>query len=381
MRRRLRIDPLYAVAGVLLLVVVGLAIFVGTNAQSQGRSGSALDSTSGGTARFRALLDELGGRTVIVQGERFSPRDAGVSVLFILGATEFVNDADAVAARTFLQGGGTLVVGTDLGFAESALLRAYGVGLGDGTGAGRYDASSVVAATASAAQISIDRGRILTLSDRWSPVMRSEGRTLAAMTREGTGTLIVVGSLAPFVNQFLSVADNGRFALSLAAVGFGPGRSIGFDEYHHGAHPSAELMAVLERTWFGRAMLLVGALVFVYLWWSGRRFGAPLPADPRPPRSSLEYIRGFAGLLRRSGRHEIARERLRRDLRLGLAARYGLDPATPLDRILATAEADDPVVAREARTTDEALAGRLRENELLRTVARIEGLVAKKERP
>jgi len=380
MRRRVRIDPLYVVAAILVLVVVGLAIFVGTNAQSPVRSGSALDSTSGGAARLRALLDELGGRTVIVQGERFAPSETAVSVLFMLGASEFVSDVDAVAAKTFLQGGGTLIIATDQGLAESAVLRPYGVSLGEGAGAGHYDASSVIAATASAAQISIDRGRILTLSDRWSPVMRSQGRTLAAMTREGTGTLIVVGSLAPFVNQYLGVADNGRFALSLAAAGFGPGRSIGFDEYHHGAHPSAELMAVLERTWFGRAMLLAGAAVFLFLWWSGRRFGPALPADPRPPRSSLEYIRGFAGLLRRSGKDEIARERLRRDLRLGLATRYGLDPATPLDRILATAEADDPGLAAEARATDSALAGRLRQSELLRTVARIEGIVAKKER-
>ena len=379
--RRVRIDPLYAVAAVLLIVVIGLAIFVGSNAQSQGRSGSALDGTSGGAARLRALLDELGGRTVIVQGERFSPRDTGVNVLFMLGATEPVDDADAVAVRTFLQGGGTLIVATDLGLAESSVLRTYGLSLGDGAGPSRYDASSVIAATASAGQITIDRGRILTLSDRWSPVMRSDGRTLAAMTREGSGTLILVGSLAPFINQYLGVADNGRFALSLAAAGFGAGRSIGFDEYHHGAHPSPELLAVLERTWFGRAMLLAGALIFLYLWWSGRRFGPALPADPRPPRSSLDYIRGFAGLLRRSGRDEIARERLRRDLRLGLATRYGLDPATPLDRILATAGADDPALAAEARATDAALAGRLRDNELLRTVARIESLVAKKERP
>jgi hypothetical protein len=379
--RRIRIDPLYAVAGVLMVAVVVLAIFVGTNAQSQGRSGSALDETSGGAAKLRALFEDLGARTVIVQGERFLPRETGVSVLFMLGASEFVSEEDAVAAKTFLQGGGTLVVGTDLGLAESAVLRGYGINMGTSVSAGRYDASSVIAATASALQISVDRGRILTLTDRWSPVMRSDGRTLGAMTREGTGTLVVVGSLAPFLNQSLSAADNGRFALSLAAAGFGAGRSIGFDEYHHGAHPSPELMAVLERTWLGRAMLLAGTLVFLYLWWSGRRFGPPLPADPRPPRSSLEYIRGFAGLLRRSGRDEIARERLRRDLRLGLAARYGLDPATPLDRILGTAEADDPLVAAEARATDAALTGRLRESDLLRTVARIEGLVAKKERP
>jgi hypothetical protein len=381
MRRRIRIDPLYALAGILMVVVVVLAIFVGTNAQSESRSGSALDTTSGGTATLRGLVEDLGGRTVIVQGERFLPHETGVSVLFMLGANEFVSEEDAVAAKTFVQGGGTLIVATDLGLAESAVFRGYGITVSDSVSAGRYTASSVIAATASAQQISVDRGRVLTLTDRWSPVMRSDGRTLAAMTREGTGTLVVVGSLAPFLNQYLAVADNGRFALSLAAAGFGPGRSIGFDEYHHGAHPSPELMAVLERTWLGRAMLLGGALVFVYLWWSGRRFGPPLPADPRPPRSSLEYIRGFAGLLRRSGRDEIARERLRRDLHLGLAARYGMDPATPLDRILATAEADDPQVAADARATDTALRGRLRENDLLRTVARIEGLVAKKERP
>jgi hypothetical protein len=358
-----------------------LAIFVGTNAQSQARSGSALDQTSGGAAELRALFDELGARTVIVQGERFLPRETGVSVLFMLGASEFVSEEDAVAAKTFLQGGGTLVVGTDLGFAEGAVLRGYGINLSNTISPGLYDASSVIAATANAGQIWVDQGRALTLSDRWSPVMRSDGRAIAAMTREGTGTLVVVGSLAPFLNRYLSVEDNGRFALSLAAAGFGPGRSIGFDEYHHGAHPSPELMAVLERTWLGRAMLLAGALVFLYLWWSGRRFGPPLPADPRPPRSSLEYIRGFAGLLRRSGRDEIARERLRRDLRVGLAARYGMDPATPLERILVTAEADDPQVAAHARATDDALTRRLREADLLRTVARIEGLVAKKERP
>src|SRR5207248_9377042 len=63
------------------------------------------------------------------------------------------------------------------------------------------------------------------------------------------------------------------------------------------------------RTWLGRALLVVAGIVFIYLLWSGRRFGPPLPADPRPPRSSLDYVRGFAGLVRRSGRDEIARDR------------------------------------------------------------------------
>src|SRR2546430_14237314 len=108
------------------MVVIGLAIVVGSNAQSQGRSGSALDGTSGGAARLRALLDELGGRTVIVQGERFSPRDTGVNVLFMLGATQQVDDADAVAVRTFPHGGGTPALATDLGLARPPVVRTHG---------------------------------------------------------------------------------------------------------------------------------------------------------------------------------------------------------------------------------------------------------------
>jgi len=225
----------------------------------------------------------------------------------------------------------------------------------------------------------LDRGATLGLGDRWSPVARVGEQTIAAMTREGRGTVVLVSSLAPFVNALLGEGDNSRFALSLAASGFGAGRSVGFDEYHHGAHPSPELLAVLERTWLGRALLVVAGIVFVYLLWSGRRFGPPLPADPRPPRSSLDYVRGFAGLVRRSGRDEIARDRLRRDLRVGLAARYGLDPTTGFDRVLATADANEPTVAAEARAIDAALTRRLRDAELLRTVARIERVVAKRE--
>ena len=379
MKRARRIDPLYVVATILTIAVLGLAVLVGANAQGQRRTASVFDQTSGGASDLRALVEALGARTVILQGERFAPRESGASVVFLLGATEFVDEEDVTAARAFLQNGGTLVVATDAGFAETALLRAFGADLSGRALSSEYDTTSVLAAPARANRIVLDRGATLGLGDRWSPVARVGEQTVAAMTREGRGTVVLVSSLAPFVNALLGEGDNSRFALSLAASGFGAGHSVGFDEYHHGAHPSPELLAVLERTWLGRALLVVAGIVFVYLLWSGRRFGPPLPADPRPPRSSLDYVRGFAGLVRRSGRDEIARDRLRRDLRVGLAARYGLDPTTGFDRVLATADANEPTVAAEARAIDAALTRRLRDAELLRTVARIERVVAKRE--
>ena len=379
MKRARRIDPLYVVATILTIAVLGLAVLVGANAEGQRRTASVFDQTSGGASDLRALVEALGARTVILQGERFAPRESGASVVFLLGATEFVGEEDVTAARAFLQNGGTLVVATDAGFAETALLRAFGADLSGRALSSEYDTTSVLAAPARANRIVLDRGATLGLGDRWSPVARVGEQTIAAMTREGRGTVVLVSSLAPFVNALLGEGDNSRFALSLAASGFGAGHSVGFDEYHHGAHPSPELLAVLERTWLGRALLVVAGIVFVYLLWSGRRFGPPLPADPRPPRSSLDYVRGFAGLVRRSGRDEIARDRLRRDLRVGLAARYGLDPTTGFDRVLATADANEPIVAAEARAIDAALTRRLRDAELLRTVARIERVVAKRE--
>ena len=379
MKRARRIDPLYVVATILTIAVLGLAVLVGANAQGQRRTASVFDQTSGGASDLRALVEALGARTVILQGERFAPRESGASVVFLLGATEFVDEEDVTAARAFLQNGGTLVVAADAGFAETALLRAFGADLSGRALSSEYDTTSVLAAPARANRIVLDRGATLGLGDRWSPVARVGEQTIAAMTREGRGTVVLVSSLAPFVNALLGEGDNSRFALSLAASGFGAGHSVGFDEYHHGAHPSPELLAVLERTWLGRALLVVAGIVFVYLLWSGRRFGPPLPADPRPPRSSLDYVRGFAGLVRRSGRDEIARDRLRRDLRVGLAARYGLDPTTGFDRVLATADANEPTVAAEARAIDAALTRRLRDAELLRTVARIERVVAKRE--
>jgi hypothetical protein len=66
---------------------------------------------------------------------------------------------------------------------------------------------------------------------------------------------------------------------------------------------------------------------------------------------------------------------LRRDLRGGLARGLGLDPAMPFDRVLVTLAAADRGRAAEARAVDDALGGRLREDQLLRTVAQIERLV------
>src|SRR2546429_3954037 len=109
MKRARRVNPLYVVAAILTIAVLGLAVLVGANAQGQRRTASVFDQTSGGASDLRALVEALGARTVILQGERFAPRESGASVVFLLGATEFVDEEDVTAARAFLHNGGKLV--------------------------------------------------------------------------------------------------------------------------------------------------------------------------------------------------------------------------------------------------------------------------------
>jgi len=74
----------------------------------------------------------------------------------------------------------------------------------------------------------------------------------------------------------------------------------------------------------------------------------------------------------------MARRRLRADLQHGLARGLGLDPATPFDRVLATIAAQDRTRAAEARAIDDALARPLRDDQLLRTVGKIEELIGQR---
>jgi len=371
-----RVNPLYLLASLLAIATIVFAFAtVGAAPTSSGRTGSVYDDGSGGAGALRRYLEAMGATTTTIQGERFAPDVSAASVLFILGATEAITPTDAENVKKFVSAGGTAVVATDLGLLERPLLDAFGVSITGVALPGTHPLANAVFADPPARALAVDRAGSLSLGPR-ALALATDGRTtVAAAVREGRGTFFVVASLGPFLAAGLGQADNARVALAFAHDAVAQGGTVAFDEYHHGFHPSADVLVLMQSTWPGRALVFAVAAGFLYLVLSGRRLGPPVPLDPRPARSSLEYIRGFAGLVRRSGHGEIARRRLRRDLRGGLARALGLDPGMPFDRILATLAAADPQRAAEARAVDDALGGRLREDQLLRTVAQIERLV------
>ena len=367
-----RLDPLVIVGAVLLAVTLVLTA-LGTRADEQDRgvTASVYDEGPGGAATLRRLIDAVGLHTVTLEGDRFAPRIDSARVLFMLRASELVTVQDVAAVRTYLRDGGTVVVAHDFEIFVGPLLEGFDIHLAQGASSGVTRLAGPLFAAPPAHEIQSDVGRDLRLGTAWDAIGTDGRAPTVAMRTEGRGALIVVGTLTPFLTGNLANADNARFAVALASAALETGGTVAFDEYHHGFHPAPSILAVVERTWPGRALLFVIVVVFAYVALTGRRLGPPQPLDPRPPRSSLEYVRGFAGLVRRAGRQEIVRDRLRRELHAGLARAVGLDPATPFGQLVDRVREGSAARADEAALLDAQLQHRLREHELVRSVARV----------
>src|SRR5439155_876298 len=81
---------------------------------------------------------------------------------------------------------------------------------------GEYPIGGIAFSDPPASKVSLDRGVTLTLGPGRVPLASALGRAFVGMAPAGRGALIVVGTVAPFLNGQLGIADNGRFALALA---------------------------------------------------------------------------------------------------------------------------------------------------------------------
>jgi hypothetical protein len=194
---------------------------------------------------------------------------------------------------------------------------------------------------------------------------------------EGAGTIVALGSAAPFTNRNLDRADNAVLAASL--LGAAPGDQVVFVPRPPLGEGDATLLdLVAPRVWRGLGVLLVASLLGVL--WRSRRLGPPVPERLPPVVPAAELARSVAGLLQRAHSREGAAAQLRVHTRREVGARLGA-PGSASGEELAqlavartevppdvarTALVDGPVpddgelveVARAAGTLRRALAGR-----------------------
>jgi hypothetical protein len=331
---------------------------------------SSTDAGAGGTLALRRWLAALGYETKGIQGQRFAV-PAGVDALFVLGPSEFVSEEDAQTLHEWVARGGTAILGSDRTLVDEALYEAFGVALEDRAPRPISGEISPALARPVLRDLSTSTSRALRLVEPAAVLVGDGARAIVAERRIGTGRVVLISAPDMLVNANLGSAQNDRLVLNLIAA-IPPGGIIGFDEYHHGVRTPPDLYGLFTGTAPGRAALLAGALVFLYVALRGRRFGASLPIEERPARSSLEYIRSFAGLLRRSRATQLAAERLARRYRRRLARTLGLRATSDAEEIVAAIARFDAAKAREFSELFRRLAAPQRDSELLVVAANAE---------
>lgn len=149
----------------------------------------------------------------------------------------------------------------------------------------------------------------------------------------GDGELILLAGAELAENRRLSLGDNLRFWLNLAARG-----RVYFDEFHHTAEsaPTRGLLAAIGPLLL--QLLLIGAALAFAV---GTRFGLPRPLAPPRRRSQGEYVDQLSQLYARARIDGELSGELYRSLRLVL-----------FERLAISAALDDEEVARrlKART-------------------------------
>ena len=149
---------------------------------------------------------------------------------------------------------------------------------------------------------------------------------LAAILKVGSGRVIALASDYPLSNEGIREEENGGFAYNLAQMA--GGSRVAFDEAHHGAGAEGgDLITLLTSNPWGWALLYGVGMVGIYLFWSARRLGPPLPVrSPDERRPTSDYVTSVAGLFRRARKPGYAAERYLKFFKRTLSRHAELDP-------------------------------------------------------
>jgi hypothetical protein len=153
-----------------------------------------------------------------------------------------------------------------------------------------------------------------------------DGRAAAVEIRRGKGRVIAISDARPFTNGELRESGAALAFARFASMATAGGRTLAFDEYHHGHREgrtlNGSILRFLVERPLGNAILQLAGVGILLLLFHARRFGSPLP-DPRARRRSpLEHVEALAGAYRQAG----AKRTARRLLVAGLARRLGRRP-------------------------------------------------------
>jgi hypothetical protein len=146
--------------------------------------------------------------------------------------------------------------------------------------------------------------------------------------QHGAGYIYVSSALHPFTNAGLRHPDNAAFVLNLLRRTTNPTDGhILFDEWHHGFHTPPSLRGLVLGSAWGQGVVYALVVLAIYLVWTGRRFGQPVPLhEDVVQRSSAEYVASMADLFQRGRKHEYILHHYAQRFKRTLARPYGINP-------------------------------------------------------
>lgn len=189
--------------------------------------------------------------------------------------------------------------------------------------------------------------------------------------RIGAGRVWVLSIPRALSNQKLREGDNAKLYLNVLA--HTRAGTVVFDEWHHGREGAESLRSLLLSERWGWATWYAALLTLVYFLLRGKRLGRPVRTVTTRYRSSGEYVRSLASMLRSAGKDEYLcahySDRLLRSLRRA----SGLPAAAALRDLQHAAEANTGAPANRIVEAIEAMRDRdFDEKRMLRLVAEAE---------
>jgi len=315
-----------------LLVVLALALGLAERQEAPESPIPTVENTGARGARALYLFLREAGRPVgtLLDSLETLPKDTRT---LVIAAPEGrpVTDAEVLALRTFVGGGGTLVYLSprELGRHQAALEswlrldegpllpsteRGLGTDLADagGTTVDVWLAPGPLRGLSSL-RVSQDRGIVVRHADA-VPLAGLGGAVVLWRRAIEKGEVFVLAGADLVENRRLELLDNVAFWDALSRRG-----PLVFDEYHHLQAPPPPLSRGI---WVFVAQVLTVGLVYAVS--RGTRFGAPRPVRLERHRSALEYVRSMGWLMRRAKVEKELLPELDRALRQALQERLGI---------------------------------------------------------
>ncbi|HLZ27164.1 MAG TPA: DUF4350 domain-containing protein [Chloroflexota bacterium] len=311
-------------SSMILLGICVLALLVGAlrllTEQPTLPTGSSYSAQPSGALALYDWATAIGGTARRLRDPDLrQPSGQASTTLLVLQPESPVTDSVRTTFDLVPEQGGTLVVAGD---SVSWLLYARGLGI---TVEPIRDAGGTAATPDGALRVpSAFRYRVR--ADGATPLLvLPNGDWVALRAPYRQGSLVVLATPTPLTNAGLSADETSRLVYRDVLAGAAGGGALVFDEINHSFAPVEPGPPTANQLLFtsapGRALIYTAGLVFLYLLFSGRRLGPPIPA--RSPvetrRTMYEHVQVLASLYRRAGQFAVVRAAFGRQMTRELA--------------------------------------------------------------